>query len=153
MDGKGLGNTEERKYGLSFKHTNSKTEQHHRDGTQVDRILKQYQTKNVNTNDVGLFRHHVIANMDFGVQPDHDYQQQLNRMIEIKKRFDRLPADIRERFRNDPARMVAWTANPKNLEAAIKLGLITAPEEKKEPATPAPNSTPPAAPGTDTKPK
>lgn len=136
-----------RKVGLDFSGTESRTKQSFRDGTKVDQILKQYATRGVNPNDVGLFQSHVIGNMNFGVQPDTDYQQQLNRVIEMKQKFLRLPATVRDKFLNDPARMISWLANPKNIPDAIKLGLLSDdPKPTPEPTptpTPAPTPTPP----------
>lgn len=140
----------ERKHQLDFSGTTSRTKQSFAQGTRVDAILKKYATQGISPNDVGLFRDHVNGHMTFGVQPDYDYQTQLNQVIEIQERFKRLPSALRARFRNDPGLMLRWITDPKNLEEATKLGLLTPPETKKEEPT-APPVTPAATPATDTK--
>lgn len=110
----------------------SRTQQHYRDGTRIDNVLKRYQTQGVNPNDVGLFRAHVNQ-QEFGIaDTTYDYQTQLNKIVEIKAKFNRLPSGIREKFRNDPARMLAFMADPKNLKASIEMGLLPGAEKLEE---------------------
>lgn len=72
-----------------------------------------------------------------------DFQELQNRVIAVRTAFDGLPSHVRSRFENDPARLLAFLQDPANAEEAIKLGLVTAPEE---PST-APDATPPQGKG------
>lgn len=131
---------------LDFTGTVSKTKQAFKHGTQVDNILKRYATMGVDANDVGLFQRHV-AQSNYGIADTTlDYQAQLNRVIKVQEYFRRLPSSTREKFRNDPANMIAFIADPKNKTEAIKLGLVADPttnkDEKKDDKKPEPAKTP-----------
>jgi len=62
----------------------------------------------------------------------------------VMQDFMGLPADLRQRFQNDPATLLEWIADPKNLVEAVKLGLRPKedlpppppPQEKPEPVKP-----------------
>jgi hypothetical protein len=40
----------------------------------------------------------------------------------------RLPAELRARFENDPAKLIEFIDNSENLDEAINLGLVNKPE-------------------------
>lgn len=109
------------------------TKQSFRDGTKVDRILKKYAALGVDPNDVGMFQQSV-AGMEFGIaDTTYDYQYQLNKINEVKENFARLPSRIREKFRNDPGRMLRFMSDPKNVAECVELGLF-----RKDPEAPPP---------------
>lgn len=58
-----------------------------------------------------------------------DYQESLNTVIHAQEQFESLPANVRERFGNNPASFLAFVNDPKNAEEAGKLGLL---QEKKK---------------------
>lgn len=77
---------------------------------------------------------------DFSSVPD--FREALEQTRLANERFAALPAEIRNRFQNDPVLLWDFVTDPQNFEEAIKLGLL-----KREPApVPAPNpeTTPPA---------
>lgn len=53
-----------------------------------------------------------------------DFHEAMQRIRDAQEAFAELPAELREEFRNDPARFVAFTSNPENLEKAAELGLL-----------------------------
>jgi len=53
-----------------------------------------------------------------------DYQDALAIVAAAQREFDALPAKVRARFANDPCAMVAFVDDPKNLDDAVKLGLL-----------------------------
>lgn len=53
-----------------------------------------------------------------------DYQSALNAVLEAERRFAEVPAAIRARVDNNPAKFAAWLAHDANQEEARKLGLI-----------------------------
>lgn len=62
-----------------------------------------------------------------------DYQQALDIVDAAAAQFAALPSNLRARFRNDPALMLEFLADEKNVEEAAKLGLLkAAPEEPKK---------------------
>lgn len=57
------------------------------------------------------------------------YMDALNMVASAKEAFDALPSSIRERFVNNPVKMVEFCSDPSNYEEGLKLGLF---KEKKE---------------------
>lgn len=57
-----------------------------------------------------------------------DFHAVQNRLIECQESFLTLGADIRDRFDNDPGKLIEFMNDEKNKEEAIKLGLIEAPK-------------------------
>lgn len=53
-----------------------------------------------------------------------DYQAAMNTVISADAAFNALPATVRDRFANDPARLVAFLQSPDNEAEAVKLGLV-----------------------------
>jgi len=54
-----------------------------------------------------------------------DYHSALNSIIAAEDGFMALPADLRTRFDNDPAKLIDFLGNPANREEAESLGLVT----------------------------
>ncbi|QXP08465.1 MAG: internal scaffolding protein [Arizlama microvirus] len=59
-----------------------------------------------------------------------DYQTAQNLVILAEESFMSLDARIRERFNNDPGKMMAFLSKKENKEEAIKLGLINPPTKE-----------------------
>lgn len=67
-----------------------------------------------------------------------DYQTALAQVKQADEAFMRLPAQVRTRFDNDPAKFLDFVDDPKNLDELRKLGLANPVEEEvKKPETPA----------------
>jgi phage internal scaffolding protein len=60
-----------------------------------------------------------------------DFQKAQNAIIEANRAFMSLPSDVREKFNNDPGKLIEFLSNEDNRDEAIKLGLV------KEPPAPA----------------
>lgn len=63
-----------------------------------------------------------------------DYQTALNMVREADEHFNMLPARVRARFGNDPKEMINFLEDPKNVDEAVEMGLVTkrpAPEPAK----------------------
>jgi len=54
----------------------------------------------------------------------YDYHTALNAIIASEEQFEALPAQLRGRFDNDPAKLIAFMENEANRPEAEKLGLI-----------------------------
>lgn len=126
-----------------------RTKQSFKDETDINKIVAKY----VKT---GLMDY---VNKNPGTYSDvsdvANFQDSLNIVRKGRELFDALPADLREEFANDPARLIAFLDDPKNLDKAVELGLVKKP---KKPASPAagvkkPDPKPPAKPKTDEKDK
>nr|QJB20280.1 MAG: internal scaffolding protein [Microvirus sp.] len=65
-----------------------------------------------------------------------DYRSALDLISEADESFMQLPADVRSRFQNDPARFVDFCSDPSNLDELRKLGLADAihPPASQEPS-------------------
>lgn len=77
--------------------------------------------------------------------PDQiDYQASLEIARSAQQAFDALPAQIRKRFDNDPAKFLDFMHDPKSQDEAIALGLAvdTRPPAKAPEEPPAPEKTP-----------
>lgn len=59
---------------------------------------------------------------DFSNAPD--YRTALDTVRTAQQRFDELPAELRQRFYNDPIRLWEFVNNPANAEEAVKLKLL-----------------------------
>lgn len=57
-----------------------------------------------------------------------DYQSALNAVIKMRQDFNKLKPEVRFKFDNDPAKLVAFLDDPKNEEEAIKLGILPKPK-------------------------
>lgn len=80
---------------------------------------------------------------DFSNVPS--YQEALNLVKNANGMFMSLDAHVRERFNNDPVKMIAFLQNADNYDEAVKLGLVVA-----KPAEPADGSAQPIT-SSDTK--
>lgn len=70
-------------------------------------------------------------------------QESLIKVQEANDLFMQFPANVREKFDNDPVNFVEFMSDPKNTKKAIDLGLATA---LPEPVVPEPPVTPASAP-------
>ena len=61
---------------------------------------------------------------DFTNAPD--FHTAMNLVRQAQEEFVRVPADIRARFNNDPARFMAFVEDEANYDEALKLGLVNA---------------------------
>lgn len=68
---------------------------------------------------------------DFRTIPS--YKDALQIVINAQNAFNSLDAFVRERFQNDPARMVDFLNDPKNRDEAVRLGLVNPPPVSDSP--------------------
>lgn len=79
-----------------------------------------------------------------------DFMDAQERVMLARQQFEALPSRIRDRFANDPVRLVNFLADSANREEAIVLGLVPRPEPLDVPVTvpkqePVVSATPPKA--------
>lgn len=76
---------------------------------------------------------------DFSDAPT-SFRDALDRVRTAQQRFEQLPAEIKNRFDNDPAKLLDFVQNPENGEEAVRMGLLA------KQATPEPPAPPPTTP-------
>ena len=93
------------------------TQQHFKDECDINNILRQF-------NVTGLLPESPLSPRYGDFTGIGDYHTALNRVIAAEDEFMALPAQIRSRFDNDPARLIDFLENQENKDEAIKLGLV-----------------------------
>ena len=53
-----------------------------------------------------------------------DYKSALDQVLKAQQMFGELPSDLRAEFGNDPAKLIEYLSDSKNLEDAAKKGLV-----------------------------
>lgn len=79
---------------------------------------------------------------DFSNVPD--YQSALDLVSRAQGFFMSMSPEVRERFANDPGRMINFLKDEKNYKEALELGLVVKKEEPPAPPAPAPAPVPDA---------
>ena len=112
----------------------TRAQQHHRDECDINEILRRFGKTG-----------HMPVNTSEALYPDFsdavDYHTALNQIIASEREFDLLPAIVRKRFDNDPAKLVYFMQDEKNLNEAIELGLVNAPQMEQTPFVEPPKTT------------
>ena len=63
------------------------------------------------------------------------YHEAQNIVADVSQKFAALPSKIRARFNNKPENMIKFVDDDKNLDEAVKMGLVPKPEERIEKTT------------------
>lgn len=110
-------------------------------------LTKQSFREQVNINKIvaGFEKTGMVNNLS-GRQPFYgdvseikDYATALNMVNEAESLFMSMSPKIREKFENDPAKMIAFLGDSKNLDEAVSLGMaVKRPVEPQEPSSGAP---------------
>lgn len=95
----------------------SRTQQEFRDECDINKMMKAYMKTGTVEPTAAVGRYG-----DFSSVPDFHMAQ--NIIALAHEQFDALPAHVRRRFDNDPARMLEFVGDRANLEEARKLGLL-----------------------------
>lgn len=64
----------------------------------------------------------MVMQGDFVDAPD--FQSSMNLIVKARENFDAMPARVRSRFDNDPAKFIAFVSDDKNFEEAESFGLV-----------------------------
>ena len=114
---------------VRLKTYDARTEQHHQDECDVNKILSQYIKKGV---DVFTQKHDLhYADVTTG----NDYHEAMNTIAKANSMFADLPSKIRNDFDNDPALFLDFVGDPENIDYLVERGL--AKPESKERLAPA----------------
>lgn len=122
--------------GVNFADAICRTQQQFKDECDINVIVRRH----LANGDPGRFvKAQVGTYGDFYEAPDFQMAQDI--LVESRAQFEALPARIRDRFRNEPAELLAFVMDKDNLEEARKLGLL---KDEVAPAA-APPVVPPGA--------
>lgn len=109
----------------------SMTQQHHAQEVNINQIMDRARSHNVVEPNSSRAPRVPI----FGDFRGVDFTNALHLIRDAKEDFMRLPAMVRDRFQNNPAKVMDFVSKKENREEAIKLGLIPKPiEPEKKPA-------------------
>jgi phage internal scaffolding protein len=95
----------------------SLAQQHYKEECDINTILQKF-------NITGLLPESPLTPRYGDFTGIGDYHTALNRVIAAQDEFDGLPAQIRARFENDPAKLIEFLENSENRPEAEKLGLV-----------------------------
>jgi phage internal scaffolding protein len=93
------------------------TEQAHKEAVDVNNILRKYDK-------TGVISHISNIEAKYGDMTGFDFREMQAKIADANSRFEQLPSEIRNRFKNDPAELLEFMENPDNRPEAEKLGLI-----------------------------
>lgn len=110
--------------GLSFVGKTSRTLQSHKKETDINHIMKKFRETGV----LPVPQNRQPFFGDFSDTPDYLAAQ--NALVNLRTSFAMLPAATRERFSNDPGKVLEFLSDKENEAEAIKLGLVKKPALK-----------------------
>lgn len=103
----------------------SMTQQQFKAECDVNNIMAKYRK-------TGLVTHLAKTQGNFGdFSTVEDYQTSLDKVMRAQESFDHLPSELRNKFQNDPAQLIAYLADEKNNEEAYKFALKIRPTQKE----------------------
>lgn len=95
----------------------SLTQQQFKEECDVNNILSKYRR-------TGMVSHLAKHQGNFGdFSSVEEYQVSLDKLMTAQRSFESLPSEIRNRFENDPAKLIQFLDDKENDQEAISLGL------------------------------
>lgn len=126
-----------------------RTKQSFKDECDINIIMARYETS-------GVLEHMNRTEGRFLDTTQFDYQDAMLLVAEANSIFQQMPARLRDQFDNDPAKLLEFVHDPKNLAESVAMGFIdpTKLPPPKEAPKPAPGTSDgPGAPPASDKPK
>lgn len=120
-----------------FSDSPSLTSQHPADEVDINKIMARIQKGQTVLTSAGQPFYGDVSELD-------GLQDALIKVQEANELFMQFPADVREKFDNDPVKMVEFLENSENRDKAIELGLVKPHLEPKSPPVPEPGGDNPA---------
>lgn len=117
----------------------SLTQQHQAAETDINLIVKRYTA-------TGMLPQSALEPLYGDFTQAVDFQEAQNKIRAAQEAFMLLPAELRSRFENDPAKLVAFVSDPANDDEAIKLKLRP-PKPVEQPSVPAQGAPAPSGAG------
>jgi len=110
----------------------SLAKQSFRDECNINNIMAKYQR-------TGAIEHMNNHGQNYGYASSLDFRESMEILRTGQAMFDDLPAEIRNRFGQDPAEFLDFVQNPANIDEMREMGLVEtspSPAEPKEPVAP-----------------
>jgi len=129
MSSKNNANLNAINYKTTFEGT-SLTKQQFKKQCDIQHIMRGYKT-------TGVYSHvnKNYQNATYGeINVNKSWHETQTLLANLKSKFSTLPDKVKEKFKNDPKNMIEFVSNSKNLEASVKLGLLSSeylPEKPK----------------------
>lgn len=108
-------NSVSRETGLECK-DETRTQQHFKDEVDINTIVKRFGL-------TGQLPENVRVPLQVDFEDIFDFQTAMNVVRAGEEAFMTMPADVRARFGNDPARFLSFVQDPANTDEAVKLGV------------------------------
>jgi phage internal scaffolding protein len=99
----------------------SMTKQSFKDDADINNIVGQFLK-------TGILPQNTSAGQYGDFSEVKDYQSCLNAVIDAQEQFLTLPAKIRDKFGDDPGKLLDFLADSKNYDEAVELGILKAKE-------------------------
>lgn len=116
---------ERERVAISFEGQQTMTKQNHKAECDINNILRGYQR-------TGILQHAAAYQGRYGnFISAPDYQAAMNALIEADEMFASLPAKVRNRFENDPAKFLEFAQDPSNEAEAREMGLLPVPYQER----------------------
>lgn len=122
---------------------NGRTKQSFKEETDINNVMKKWEA-------TGVLPYQNRLKPEYGDFTNvPSYHAAVSQVKEAERLFAELPASIRDRFRNEPAGLLEFMADPENRQEAVDLGIIEAVDSTPAEVPPIPNnSLPPGTPET-----
>lgn len=105
------------KSGITFDKP-SLTQQYFRDDCDINKIIERFTR-------TGLMPQYPGEEMQYGDYTSSvDYHEAMTIVAQAREQFEALPSAVRDKFDNDPAKMLDFVSKQENIEESVKLGLL-----------------------------
>lgn len=105
------------KPGMTFEKP-SLTQQHFKDDCDINKVIERFTR-------TGLLPQYPGEDMQYGDYTSSvDYHEAMTIVAQAKQQFEALPSSVRDKFDNDPAKMLDFVSKKENIEESVKLGLL-----------------------------
>lgn len=105
------------KPGMTFEKP-SLTQQHFKEECDINKIIERFTR-------TGLLPQYPGEDMQYGdYTTSVDYHEAMTIVAQAKQQFEALPSSVRDKFDNDPAKMLDFVSKKENIEESVKLGLL-----------------------------
>ena len=94
------------------------TRQSCKDECDINQIMSQFRK-------TGIATHVALYQGEYGEFTDMDFHEAMNTVIAAEEMFETVPAEIRERFGNDPGKFLEFVSDDANRAEMEEIGLIS----------------------------
>lgn len=96
-------------------------EQNHKDEVDINNIVKKHGMDLI-------AKTAAMQNFIYDDNPNNDFQETMNAIIQAEKSFSSIPSEIRKKFDNSPAQFMDFIHNSENQQQLVDWGLAQEPE-------------------------